>query len=105
MVKKKKKATKWKPIKDVKKFLKEEQWVQESKDRFPDRHHRPLSWTNDRGEWARGYYGRHYGDDVTKRTYYIRDRTDHRSEPQKYLREAICVLGAIQVLVLTYLVF
>ena len=62
-------------------------------------------WTDADPEWGKRYYGRRpYGeDDVGRRTWYIRDRTE-KTEPQKYLREAICVLAAIQVLVLTYLV-
>ena len=61
-------------------------------------------WTDADPEWGRRYYGRRpYGeDDVGRRTWYIRDRSE---QPKKdYLREAICALAAIQILVLTYLV-
>ena len=61
-------------------------------------------WTDADPEWGKRYYGRRpYGeDDVGRRTWYIRDRSE---QPKKdYLREAICALAAIQILVLTYLV-
>lgn len=61
-------------------------------------------WTDADPSWGKGYYGRRPYDecDGDRRTWYIRDRS--KNEPKKdYLREAICALAAIQILVLTYL--